>query len=80
MNKQQFRAAYREARKADRFYGHVRKTRGVKVTSMFGTFDLCPGYESCRLHPDRLHTYVGHMGQVTHRSRMSELTLRPRLP
>lgn len=80
MNRHQYRLAYREARKADRFYDVMKEKFDVKVISAFTTLDMCPRYECCRLHGDHLNTIVGHMDQVTHRARMYYLRLRPRLP
>ena len=80
MNRQQYRLAYREARKAIRFYGDMKDATGAKVTSMFDTLDLCPKFEICRLHPDTLRLYVGHLGQITHQRRMNHLRQRVRLP
>lgn len=61
MNKQQFRAAYREARKADRFYASMRHSAGVKIVSMFDTLDACPGFISTRLHGDPLRWVGGSL-------------------
>ena len=80
MNRQQYRLAYREARKADRFYGVMMENLNVGVTSTFATLDMCPGYDCCRLFGDHLDTLVGHMGMVTHRARMARLRHHPRLP
>lgn len=80
MNRHQYQLAYREARKADRFYDVMKEKFDVKVISAFTTLDMCPRYECCRLRGDHLNTIVGHMGQVTHRARMGYLRLRPRLP
>ena len=80
MNRHQYRLAYREARKADRFYDVMNEKFNVKVTSTFDTLDLCPRYDCCRLHGDHLDNIVGHMGQVTHRARMNHLRRPVRLP
>lgn len=80
MNRSEFRAAYREARKAIRFYGDMKQTRGVKVLSMFKTLDLCPRFEICRLHGDHLTVYFRHLGRVTHNARMNHLRKPVRLP
>lgn len=80
MNKQQFRAAYRQARLAAGFISDMTTAKCVQVSSMYTTLDQCPGFVFSRLHGDCLHTVVGHLGRVTHNARMWDLRRRPRLP
>lgn len=80
MNRQQYRAAYREARKAIRFYGDMKDATGIKVASMFNTLDLCPKFDICRLYGDRLGCFGPHLGKVTNNARMWHLRQRVTLP
>lgn len=85
MNRHQYRLAYREARKADRFYYDMREAKDIKVVSMFDTLDLCPRYRSTRLHGDTLR-WIGGTNFARnikcHRSMFECLRneQRPRLP
>lgn len=55
MNKQQFRAAYRQARLAAGFISNMESAKGVQVSSMYTTLDQCPGFCFTRLCGDPLH-------------------------
>ena len=54
MNKQQFRAAYREARLAACFISAAKTLTGVEVSSMYQTLEQCPGFCFTRLYGDPL--------------------------
>ena len=81
MKRHEYRAAYREARKAQRFIRTIKTRFGFYVNSAFEFMNVCPGYDCTRLHGDHLgNSCFGHMGQVTHKARMNYLRDRVRLP
>ena len=77
MNRQQYRLAYREARKASRFVNRFwNKLKPVaNPLSLWDTYAECPGFNVCRLHGDRLQYGIN----VRVGSRLRH-TVTPRLP
>jgi len=77
--RERWAAEYRAFRAFSRFFSTFRPSLsdypgGYPLTLLALRFD------HSRLHGDHLRTFVGHMGQVTHQSRMCHLRRRVRLP
>lgn len=84
MNRDDYRAAYRSARAAYRFFSAVRDCfdpRKPLPAFLTSAADACPGYEFTRLHGDLLG-FPPYRGTPPHRRmfRLPHLRQRARLP
>ena len=77
MNRDQYRAAYREARRATAFIIEFKAATGAHCDSAYRSLSACPSFTPTRLWGDLLG--VGHP-TWWHQSRMLELRRHPRLP